>query len=371
MIDLSPAPDATFLLLGERKLLFSEGRQQLFELNDIAALIWCLLEDGKGVPAIEIELVERGLGSREAQTFIASVAADWARSGLATMRQQGASELRDTSGVEIQLSLPNSAVLVRIRGEGVSRLILPAFAHLEGTDKPKLAPIDLSEREEAIEFAQGGRVLDMCRENEIVASLKAHLTGEILARSSPDLVLHAASLVHDLQSLLMVGRPGAGKSTLTLALAASGFGYAGDDIALFASNGSVRGVPFAAAAKAGSWGLVSRFVPDFETLPVHRRADRKRVKYVVPGSLVAQANRPVGWLVFLRRRAGVHAKLTEIDPATALTRLIGHAYVTGGKLTKAGVQALAAALRGARIWDFDYCDLDEAVAVMRDACHGA
>ena len=86
------------------------------------------------------------------------------------MRQQGASELRDTSGVEIQLSLPNSAVLVRIRGEGVSRLILPAFAHLEGTDKPKLAPIDLSAREEAIEFAQGGRVLDMCRENEIVAS---------------------------------------------------------------------------------------------------------------------------------------------------------------------------------------------------------
>ena len=73
----------------------------------------------------------------------------------------------------------------------------------------------------------------------------------MLERGTYELVFDAAALVRNGRMLLVSGHPGAGKTTLTLALVDAGFGFAGDDLALLNSEGRVTGVPFAPAIKAG------------------------------------------------------------------------------------------------------------------------
>jgi hypothetical protein len=370
MIEATPARDTTFLLLGERKLLFSEARQELFELNDIAAFIWCSLEEGLPLEAIAAALAERGVGRSDAERFVASILSDWARTGLVSVARPTAGSAASDGARSVALSLPNCGVVLRLGSERIADLVLPAVGHLATGDAADLDPIELSERGDAIALSHGERLVEICKQSEIVASLKAYLTQKVLDRSAPNVVVHAACLVHDAKAVLMIGRPGAGKTTLTLALAHAGFGYAGDDIALLTPGGSVQGVPFAAAVKSGSWDLVSRFVPDFGALPVHWRADRKRVRYVVPPQVGAQTGRPVGWFLFLRRKAGERPALADIEPAEAMTRLIAHSYAQGGRLSTTGAHALAASLSGARICDFTYSDLDDAVEAIKAVCHG-
>ncbi len=43
---LRPAPDAVFVLLDGRSMLFSEVGQKIFELDQVAAFIWCKLAQG-------------------------------------------------------------------------------------------------------------------------------------------------------------------------------------------------------------------------------------------------------------------------------------------------------------------------------------
>src|SRR5690606_29405519 len=75
-----------------------------------------------------------------------------------------------------------------------------------------------------------GAALGMFAPAEIAPALKAHVT-DALCRSVEDGFLSHAGLVSaNGRTVLLVGAPGAGKTTLTLALAGSGFSYGGDDI---------------------------------------------------------------------------------------------------------------------------------------------
>ena len=74
---LRPAPDASFALIDDRPVLFSERSQQIYELNQISAFIWCkLLEQGKP-ETIADELNELGLGREEARNVLAQAFQQW------------------------------------------------------------------------------------------------------------------------------------------------------------------------------------------------------------------------------------------------------------------------------------------------------
>ena len=74
---LRPAADASFALIDDRPVLFSERSQQIYELNQISAFIWCkLLEQGKP-ETIADELSELGLGREEARNVLAQAFQQW------------------------------------------------------------------------------------------------------------------------------------------------------------------------------------------------------------------------------------------------------------------------------------------------------
>jgi hypothetical protein len=58
---LRPVAGASFALLDDRPVLFSESAQKIYELNQMAAYIWCCLLDHKPAEAICEDLTKFGL----------------------------------------------------------------------------------------------------------------------------------------------------------------------------------------------------------------------------------------------------------------------------------------------------------------------
>jgi hypothetical protein len=58
---LRPVAGAAFSLLDDRPVLFSESAQKIYELNQMAAYIWCGLMERKPAEAICYDLTNFGL----------------------------------------------------------------------------------------------------------------------------------------------------------------------------------------------------------------------------------------------------------------------------------------------------------------------
>src|SRR5690606_30854647 len=92
----------------------------------------------------------------------------------------------------------------------------------------------------------------------LAPDLKAVLSEMYAEAAAPGFLTHGALLTRPGKRLLLSGPPGAGKSTLAVALAHAGWAYGGDDIVHIAPNASAQGAPFAATLKAGSWPLLEK-----------------------------------------------------------------------------------------------------------------
>ena len=203
---------------------------------------------------------------------------------------------------------------------------------------------------------------------QIPTVLKGQLLTEILEHAAYELAVHGAALLRNNRILLLCGAPGAGKTTLTLGLLGVGFGFAGDDVMLLDAQGLGVGLPFAPAVKAGAWSLVAEHMPDLGFAPIFRRPDRRRVRYPVPDAIVEPRPRAVGWVVLLSRSSDAPAALEPVDPASAFRGLLDGSFALGRELTSAGFDALTHVIRSAVICRLTYSNLEEAVALIDEAC---
>jgi hypothetical protein len=165
------------------------------------------------------------------------------------------------------------------------------------------------------------------------------------------------------KGLLICGAPGAGKSTLALALLEAGFACGGDDIALMRPDGLLRGVPFAPALKRGSWGLLEGLRGTIEAAPVHRRLDNRYVRYLASIPFASDDAVPLGTIVLLRRRKG-RTELAAVEPARVLSELFLGASTPTRRLDLSQFDALLNAIRGASAVELSYMRLDEAVEML-------
>jgi hypothetical protein len=219
-----------------------------------------------------------------------------------------------------------------------------------------------------VELFRDGAWLASCLADEVPTVVKGQILAQILDRADYALALHGAALVRDGRVLLLCGRPGAGKTTLTLALVNAGFGLAGDDVMLLAADGRGIGLPFAPAVKSGAWPLLADRVPGLATAPTFRRPDRRRVRYPAPEAVVDGRPRPLGWVVLLDRAAEGRPALDPVDAAGALRGLLDGAFAPDRQLCPAGFDALARVVDTAETWRLSYAALDEAVALLDAAC---
>jgi hypothetical protein len=352
-----------FQRVAGRNLLFSGTGQKLFEINDTAAYIWRSIEDGLDRGGMLDEMAERGLAPALAEQHLDAAIDEW--TGLGFIKHVP----EPTAGLPLRRDIRVAGVDTRLRlTPCLAADLVPAFRHLGTAGTTPEVTLDVVGGEGRIDLFRNGDPLLSCRPEEAATALKGQVMDEVLGRGDYALALHAAALSRDGRMLLLTGPPGAGKTTLALALAGSGFGLAGDDLVLLATQGRVTGVPFAAAVKAGAWRLIAPFRPDLMDAAVFRRPDGRRVRYLPPDGPLQAASLPVGWLVSLERRRGAEPALTPADPVEAMRWLLREAHAEGRRLTPAGFEALGRAIGRAACFRLSYRRLEDAVELLEGAC---
>lgn len=380
LTDLTVAPDtaegavAPFVTQGRlariagQNILFSASRRALFALSDNAADIWRYLEDGEPPEAIALRIARHGVEPHEARRHVELALSDWERLGL--IRPRAPSPISSRGYVSQTVGVHGLHVRI-LYPAALASPAMTIFRHLEVRRECAAAiRLEVVEGGGRVHLFRNGDWIQSCLPDELATVLKGQLLTEALDHCAYELALHAAALLSNDRMVLLCGSPGAGKTTLTLALLDAGFGFAADDVTLLDSRGCGIGLPFAPAVKAGAWALLAKYCPDLDKAPVFRRPDRKRVRYVVPNELTvaSPSPRPIGWVVLLRRGRASNASLEPIGPADAMRGLLNGACSPGGELGGNAFDALAETIGSAKACCLTYSRLDDAVRLIRRMC---
>lgn len=355
----TPAPGVRTLSLAGHKLLYVESRQQVLELNETADAVWRCLAAGGSIPAAAMRLRALGAPRDQALQLATEAASLWTCAGYLTPRSLQETLASDRPP-DRTVVLDELVVDLHVGRLGCEQLD-SVFGHLFGIGQGPRRRLTIIEHAGRLLFYLEGDLVLEGAPDGLVAHVKSILTDLYLDAVDDGFLAHGALLEDGERSLMLSGAPGAGKTTLALALAAAGWRYGGDDIVRIGPDGAARGVPFAAAVKRGSLPLLRHAWPRLEDLPEWARGDGQRVRYLLPAHRATLPPRPLSVVVTLARRAGAAARVRPISPVEALSAILGTAYARRWRMTGEAFSALAASLDQAVCVELEFCDLGAAV----------
>ena len=366
------AADVRCFMIGDRSVLFSERLQQLFELNDSAAAIWRALAAGESVRAAVESLVRFGLARCNALAFVSDAVMGWTGAGLMVPHDLIAAA-RETPAAALPLRIGTFECRLDIHAaisDPVIGYIRSAFAQFVRAQAAASSIITIVAQEDGYFLLVDAAAIGMFPADRIVAELKALLTDRLaMATDDGGFLIHAALLVQDGSGVLVSGTPGAGKTTLSVALASSGWGYAADDIVRVDPQGGFAGVRFSPAAKSGAWDLLRDYVPGLQQLPIHQRRDGQVVRYLpVDGWPPPEIDR-LGWGFLLARDGGATAAIEPVEPLAFLSEILNGAFSARHHLRGEVLEALVARLSAIRCRRLIYSDLAGAVRLLHETVH--
>lgn len=360
--------DTSFFLLDSQTVVFCEAHQKIYKLNLSAAFIWCRLEEHDDPDAICGRLAANGLDLDLATRHVHEAIEHWLKLGLLNIDPAYfADNDKTTTDQTLLIKGANLSVTICCESEHIVALLTP-FAHFADCNAPRGHVLVVKESDGLVHVFHNDRRIASCNPLELAPVIKAYITDRILAESGPHVVFHAACLVRDQKSVLISGRPGAGKTTLALRLVADGFAFGGDDIAMIGPDGRAAGVPFAPAIKPGAWDIAETLRPDLKKYAVCRRPDGKRVRYLKPENLARNPPHAVGWIIFIRRKAGA-ASLNPINRVEALRRLMDASHAVEGKLDLEKCNALKQMIENAEMFELTYANLSQASEAIGGLFH--
>ena len=395
--------EISLCIIDDEAILFDARDRKLYTANTMAAFIWCYLEDGlklldiisKIVTTFHVPLIE-------ADHHLLSALKSWIRLDLITDRnsaEEVTAETADTgfaSSLRIEpasSSITNSFKPVlecsyrlldtnfRLRFDSVDtyramELNLRPFAALFTDRDTSQEVIDVIGRGNTSALIHDGRILEKwAARDEIVPLARLALITLALERSRDFGAVHAATvrLKSDSRCLLLPGRSGVGKSTLTAALIGDGFEALGDDTVVLSQKSlEVRPIPFGVCLKDGAWDLLASRFPKLATYPIHHRPDGKRVRYLMPEMIAsltdAQARHTVNWMIFPERNGTGEAHLVPVRRPDALSRFVFQFCPLGTGWDSQKIDRLAQWIGTIECFELHFSTLDQGVRKLRELC---
>lgn len=351
--------DSSLELLDDGALLFVERGQELHRLEGSSALLAANLRDGATVGALENTLAAMGVAP--------PIAAGWTRQFLLQFARLGvlAADLPEQAS-DAELSL------LRINGIGIGltfgspelrKFLGSPFAHLVAQGPAEEGYVVRHWGDFAL-IRPGEGPAHVVERPLAAIRLKGMILERILASADHLTALHAACAVRNGRALLLLGSPGAGKTTMTLAALGQGYRYAADDVTLLHANGQVTGVPLAPSVKESAWPIVEAVHPGMLQEEVHCRPDGQWVRFAGVGPDFVSAPVHVAAVVRLKRSESRATELLRVPREAALASLIGEGKSRDGRCSGETMQALVALVRGADCFDLHYAAAREAAPLL-------
>jgi hypothetical protein len=356
----APSHVTAFEVAGQA-VLHDARQQRLFELNGTADLIWRGLTSGGEAEAVT-RLMDHRVPPADAATYVADAARAWMMAGqiapapalraLASPPTETRSLVVD--GVAVTVAFHN------VTAEGCDAVLAGFAARRAAGDR-----LDVIAHGQLVLFFLNGEILCGCPADGVAAQLKAILTELCLGAVDGGFLAHGALLRRAGSSLFLSGPPGAGKTTLALALAAAGWRFGGDDVVRILPDGRAQAIAFPASVKSGAWPLLAASWPQIRRLPAWRRRDGQTVRYFRPPQSCAGPPQALDAVVLLdRQESAAAAALHPVAPATALQALLESGCSRRWSITGPALRSLADRLAQAERRRLVYSDLKGAVAAL-------
>ncbi len=207
------------------------------------------------------------------------------------------------------------------------------------------------------EMIAWGLDLAMARRAGLQTTMTALLPPERVAA-----VLHASTASIDGRAVILAGATGSGKTTLMMALVASGAGYMADDMTPLDRSGRiVSRFPLAASIKSGSWNILAPLFPDLDLCESHSVGDRT-VRYFDPEGVGSDrddgpekdSTQKCGILIFPKFEPGSEVCAERLTPEEAMARL----FDTGSEVAGAqpSINPLARLVNHTPAWSIVFSD---------------
>lgn len=364
---LKPAADVSFALIDRLPVLFSEDTQKLFELNDIAAFIWCSMQEAAPIETICKQLIDRGMSPAEARDSLRDALNQWLGADLIVPQVEAtAPAFRALVGQS----------LIEVRAS--DRLILESLQSLfvattaAGPATVAEATFAACRLDDTVIVTHDGRKAFECVASALAPTFRSYAVEHLLlADIARDMVFHAAAVTFGDQGMLISACPGTGKSTLTMHLLDLGLGFGADDIVLIGADGTIRGVPFAPTLKSGSWSLINSLRPDIDRLPVHDRQDGALIRYLDVEPSFHDGPFQVNWMIFLERSPGYpRPTLVELSEVDTLRQIIAASFASDGQLTVERFLTLKNLVSQTRSFVLRYTEAAQAAEELIGLCDG-
>jgi HprK-related kinase A len=191
----------------------------------------------------------------------------------------------------------------------------------------------------------------------------------VFTRPHQYLLLHSAVVARPEGGLLMSGEPGAGKSTLTAALAFRDWRLLSDEVAMIPpGTRHLLPLPRPIGLKNDSIDIIRTDVPTAVIGPATANTKKGTVAHVrAPAASVAQANEPAEakWVLFPRFVPGMSAEIRRVSRGDALLRL-GVQSFNYSTLGVDGFETLADVVDGCECFEMRYGSLADALLCVQE-----